>query len=237
MNRIEKICRLADDISRPFSRETRMLDFGCGAGNQVQNLLDLGFDCHGCDLAFKTGPHVESLRADGRVHTLQLEPYRLPFEDNSFDFIYSDQVFEHVLDYGPTLRELRRVLRDDGWSLHIFPSKWRLREAHLGTPFGGALKYKWWTSAWATLGCHRSYPDTLDRKEIIQRDWEYLMTCTNYLSQSEIHRAFQVAGFQIQHLERESLKYSGHRWISHSRKFPGVTRLARLFGAHIFAAW
>ena len=40
---------------------------------------------------------------------------RLPFDDNAFDLIISEQVLEHVMDQVGLLRELHRVLPLIGW--------------------------------------------------------------------------------------------------------------------------
>ena len=45
----------------------------------------------------------------------------LPFRDASSDVIHCSHVLEHVADDHQGLRELRRVLRDDGWALIQVP--------------------------------------------------------------------------------------------------------------------
>jgi SAM-dependent methyltransferase len=238
MNRVEKVVRMARDIGRELRPEALVLDFGCGAGNQVQKFLELGLDCHGCDLEFKPGPHADTLQAAGRLRKIQWDPYRLPFEDRQFDFVLSDQVFEHVQNYPETLAELRRVLRPDGWSLHIFPARWRVFEPHIGTPFGCVIRSEAWVTMWARLGFNRRHPELSgDWRQVAAKDWEYLRTCTNYLSLAEIHRHFRAAGFRVQHLERQALRYSGHRWLSAMRSVPGVAQICHNFGAHVIAAW
>ena len=45
----------------------------------------------------------------------------LSFKDNTFDFVISNQVMEHILDENKFLSELLRVLKPDGYLLLNFP--------------------------------------------------------------------------------------------------------------------
>lgn len=56
----------------------------------------------------------------------------LPHADNSFDFIASFDVLEHVRDVGKTLAECARVLRPGGKILAVFPQFYQPLESHLG---------------------------------------------------------------------------------------------------------
>ena len=50
---------------------------------------------------------------------------QLAFPDDSFDFIFSSLVFEHIDDVPAAVAEVNRVLRPDGtaWiNIHLFPS-------------------------------------------------------------------------------------------------------------------
>jgi len=95
---------------------TRVLDVGCGVGH-----LMLRMARRGCRV---TG--VELIRADLRsarrllgeiwqqVDLIEGDGGRLPFADESFDFVTCTETLEHVADYGLALRELARVLRPGG---------------------------------------------------------------------------------------------------------------------------
>ena len=55
----------------------------------------------------------------------------LPYPDNSFDFIVSYDVFEHVKDLEMVMNECGRVLRPGGVVLAVFPPFFQPLEAHL----------------------------------------------------------------------------------------------------------
>ena len=84
-----------DDLHASPAPGARVLDFGCGSGGTVTELDRLGFDAYGCDISLDSP--TERLR-------LIPQPYRLPFEDEAFDLVVSDQVFEHVMDQRTAFR-------------------------------------------------------------------------------------------------------------------------------------
>jgi SAM-dependent methyltransferase len=101
---------LADAYARPARR---VLDLGCGAGDSVDlfRSLDPGVDWIGADV--ESSPEVAArTRSDATFVTFDGE--RLPFDGESFDFVYCKQVLEHVRRPDPLIREVARVLRPEG---------------------------------------------------------------------------------------------------------------------------
>jgi SAM-dependent methyltransferase len=91
----------------------RVMDLGCGRGDSI----DL-FRRHqpevewiGVDIADSQEVH-QRRRSDATFVTYDGE--RVPFEDASFDLVYSRQVLEHVPDPLGHMREVNRVLRAGG---------------------------------------------------------------------------------------------------------------------------
>jgi len=128
---------VAHVTSLPAADRMRVLDFGCGGGALVRMLRAAGVDCYGADIFYSgavyEGPMLEALRGAGVIRPIG-EGGDMPFEDNSFDLIISDQVFEHVEDLPGVLDQLDRVLKADGRMYHHFPSKEVLREGHIQIP-------------------------------------------------------------------------------------------------------
>lgn len=69
-------------------------------------------------------PNLEYLTGDlyARNTNLELDVTAIDFPDESFDVILCSHVLEHVVDDRQAMRELRRVLRRDGWALINVPS-------------------------------------------------------------------------------------------------------------------
>ncbi|HEY2902748.1 MAG TPA: class I SAM-dependent methyltransferase [Polyangia bacterium] len=61
------------------------------------------------------------------VRRLVCDGTAVPFKGQSFDFIFSSSVLEHVRDRAAVYQEMRRCLRPGGLMLHIMPSRtWKL---------------------------------------------------------------------------------------------------------------
>ncbi|MEV5896955.1 class I SAM-dependent methyltransferase [Nonomuraea fuscirosea] len=92
----------------------RILDAGCGSGPLFAELRDRGAVVTGVDASAgmlelarkRLGPD-----ADLRVADLAAP---LPFPDDTFDDVTASLVLHYLKDWGPTLAELRRVLKPGG---------------------------------------------------------------------------------------------------------------------------
>jgi len=104
-----------------LDQKSVILDFGCGSGAAVQEFRENGYQTFGCDIKFKADEKVDldSMKKRGFIRLIDLTPYKLPFQDNTFDFIFSDDVFEHVRNYRETNSELARILKPDGLCFKI----------------------------------------------------------------------------------------------------------------------
>ena len=130
--KIKKLIELLKLLNVPQKQELLFLDFGCGSGDKVKFLRENNYNIVGCDIEFKSGEFTNQLEEQNIIQKISMNPYRLPYPPNHFDFVLSDQVFEHVLDYNEALNELARVAKNGSQSLHIFPSKWKFFEPHTG---------------------------------------------------------------------------------------------------------
>jgi len=165
-----------------------VLDLGCGAGSIVKRYSELGYEAFGCDLAFKTGPDTERLQSNGLIRLIERASYRLPFADDSFDLVVSDEVFEHVQNYDETLSEIHRVLKPEGVSLHFFPSRYTPIEPHVHVPLATIIQQRWWLAIWAFLGVRAPLQKGMSVREITAANHVYLINNTNYLRRSTIER-------------------------------------------------
>ncbi|MFE7191714.1 class I SAM-dependent methyltransferase [Kitasatospora sp. NPDC057541] len=103
------ILALAGDVTG-----RRILDAGCGSGALSAELRERGAVVSGID---SSAGMLELARRrlgeDADLHVGDLGD-RLPFEDGAFDDVVASLVLHYLEDWGPTLAEMRRVLRPGG---------------------------------------------------------------------------------------------------------------------------
>jgi ubiquinone/menaquinone biosynthesis C-methylase UbiE len=96
----------------------RVLDAGCGPGTITLGLARAVRPGHvtGIDLedTQSVGAREEAEREGLNVDFRKASIYELPFENESFDAVFSHAVFTHLSDPVATLIELRRVLKPGG---------------------------------------------------------------------------------------------------------------------------
>jgi ubiquinone/menaquinone biosynthesis C-methylase UbiE len=120
---------------RPFLRYLspkpgkKLLDVACGTGLFLKLAGDLGLETYGLDLsetavriAGKAVPHAKIRVGNGEA---------LPFEDKQFDYVSNIGSLEHYLDQAKGIKEMIRVLKDDGKMLIVLPNSFW--EMHKGT--------------------------------------------------------------------------------------------------------
>jgi SAM-dependent methyltransferase len=97
-------------------RGKRMLEVGVGAGTDHLQWARAGCECHGVDL---TAAAIETTRARLALYGLQsqlqrVDAERLPFDDASFDLVYSWGVIHHSERPERIVAEIARVLKPGG---------------------------------------------------------------------------------------------------------------------------
>ena len=100
-----------------FKEGMRMLEPGCGRGEFLKNFKDLGLDVVGVDTSPEAIAFVDGLD----IKLCDIENEKLPFDDNTFDVIYSKSFIEHLYYPEKYLEEAYRVLKPKGMLLTLVP--------------------------------------------------------------------------------------------------------------------
>lgn len=100
-----------------FEKEKRgkVLDIGCGNGDYAYNLNKMGFDVLAGDM------DVDRFRYKDQIKFQKCNiTEKLPFTDNSFDFVLLAEVIEHLRNPYDVIKELNRILKPGG-AYSIYP--------------------------------------------------------------------------------------------------------------------
>ena len=236
---------MLEDLGTTHNPYSRILDFGCGEGWVVYQLRARGLQAFGADLVNRYENVQKICRDKGCIKpeedifaTIDPMNYRIPFADNTFDIVISDQVFEHVQNWPQALAEIKRVLKPDGASLHDFPSRYRPIEAHVLIPFAGIFQNRMYIAFWSFLGIRNSFQKQLGWKEVADLNFEYLTTQTRYLRKQEIQKAVMAKFGNIYFVEDFFIKHHFgriRRYLSFlSQKLPFVAVLFSTLHTRVF---
>lgn len=180
-----------------LTRESRILDFGCGDGRHVYEYRDAGFNAYGFDI--RPAP-MYRCPADEQYFRFALtgKPmnvsdflidqawYLIPFEAEFFDFVFSSETMEHVQDHELVFRETARVLKKGGVAIHTFPARYVPVEPHIFVPFGGVIHHFLWFFLWACLGIRNEFQRHMGPVECARDNARYARTGLNYMKVKEI---------------------------------------------------
>lgn len=107
-----------NEFDLDFPKGKKALDAGCGGGRYTVALKKIGFDeVTGLDIS-KEGVQTAKQRAEKSgtqgVNFVQGSTLEIPFENQEFDFVFSNGVLHHTKDLKGGLKEVLRVLKSGG---------------------------------------------------------------------------------------------------------------------------
>lgn len=118
-------------LIQKHAKGSTALDYGCGAGRSTRFLKNLGLDVAGVDINQDMLAQAVSRDKSTRYHHIQSE--QVPFENESFDIVFSSFVFLEIStkkEIEKIFREMMRVLKNDGViivitsSMEVYKGNW-----------------------------------------------------------------------------------------------------------------
>jgi SAM-dependent methyltransferase len=228
-------------ISEHFPLGATMLEIGGGTGYQAKQLSDRGFSVSSIDVS-------NSNYRDKQVFPVQTYDGKIfPFKENTFDLVFSSNVLEHVLDLDQLHQEVRRVLKPDGYCVHVIPtSVWRfwtsftnyvelvqrlglllpalipesMNPREVFRPFRVAKR------AWELLRYYAIPPRHGEIGNVVSELWTF--SARHWL------RHFTAQQFEILSQEPLGLFYTGHMVLGARWSIPSRQRTAKLLGSSCF---
>jgi SAM-dependent methyltransferase len=201
----------------------RVLDIGCGNGLlliYLQELLEkyhpalrvelYGFDVTDSKVQFdgffrSTVEGLNQRRPDihweSRLKIISSQD-TWPYDDGFFDIAVSNQVGEHVSNHDWFFGQIHRVLRSDGFSIHLFPLKNYIVEGHMFLPF--VHYFSQWNSkrvyikimSLLRIGRWKKMADKVSVDNFAESFADFLTYYCNYLSKEELLKKCKAAGFR-----------------------------------------
>jgi len=204
----------------------RVLDFGCSAGRMIRWLIknDQEWEVWGADIAAENIRWCQENLSPPLNFFCNTTVPHLPFEDGSFDFIYSRSVFSHI---SPELAdawflELRRILSPEGHlyatvldnkSIEILKNNPTFRSARLAKMLAKEGKLLSSHPAFAILGLHSTIIYDIDYLQS-KLDRIFEIVSLNQACPENLSPAEQILhGFQTGILLRKGQKNSGTKHI------------------------
>lgn len=192
----------------------RLLELGGNDGFQARILADGGWTVDSIDVPDRTkrsSPHFPVQDYDG---------HRLPFDDQTFDCVFSSNVLEHIPHLAEILAETRRVLRSGGIAVHLLPSPaWRFWTIASHYPYlVSRLSAKLFSAARPPDTTSAASTRTGAAKSILLRaagllphgEYPNAVAELYYFSRSRWQREFRGSGFEIVSCASGNLFYTGH---------------------------
>lgn len=230
---------LLEKLGQPLDKDSDILDFGCGKGESVLAIEELGFNnVRGYEIRERL---VDMSEKDEKAKFSFNVPgnYILPYPDNSFDLIISDQVMEHVVDQAIAFKEIYRVLKPGASAIHIIPSKYDPIEPHIKVPFGGIVQSHYWFKLWAALGIRNPAQKGTSASEVALENTLYCASGLRYFGNSTYLALWKNIGFDARFVTKEFLQSSASKrnqmlgkWTAY---FPPLIWLIHTM--HVRIAW
>lgn len=144
-------------------KQSFILDYGCGGGQTVVYLHLMGFEnIYGIDISPQdVNNKLLGLLGVKEDRFFSYDGTAMPFADNRFDFVFSEQVLEHVHDIESYYREASRVLKPGGGAYFSFPHRLMPYDSHGRTWFVHMLPRPMTFFFYRVLGRDTEYLDRI----------------------------------------------------------------------------
>lgn len=208
--KFERILKYIEILRKKLRLEREefiILDWGCGRGENVIWLKDMGYNAFGVDINsnyIKNSHYL--LKKKGYIKSiLNLidNNGKTKFSDEQFHFIFSKQVFEHINNLKSVISEISRITKKNCLSYHTFPAKRRLIEGHLKMPLVNQIKnyeiIKLIIYFFVKLGIEPKWKELKDYnlKQKVDVYLQYLQNHVYFRSYEEISNFFCKFNFKV----------------------------------------
>ncbi|HNU81236.1 MAG TPA: class I SAM-dependent methyltransferase [Candidatus Paceibacterota bacterium] len=106
------------DVTRPIlyslvtKKKGKLLDLGCGYGEDLVHFQKEDFEVYGIDVSKEMVKEAEKKSQGAKVSVSSFE--KLPYDEETFDIIFSRYALQHSDKITPIFKEVSRVLKKGG---------------------------------------------------------------------------------------------------------------------------
>jgi len=212
-----------------FPNGAHILEIGAGTGQQARELNRRGFDVTAVEIA------SSNYAADRVFPIIDYDGTHLPFDNASFDVVFSSNALEHVRDLPATHAEICRVLKPNGICIHILPTHgWRFWSMLTSFPGAAVMVFRAvrgrapWRDAIRHAGAALIQPAHGERGHAFTELWTFRPAWWRH--------HFADNGFVVVRDEPMGLFYTGDLLFGDRLSFSTRARLANWLGSacHVF---
>jgi len=131
----KKIKSVIEDYFSGNVSELSLLDVGCSNGYMTKIFSENVGRAVGTDIDDKALNYAKENFASDKLSFKKDDSMNMGFEDNSFDIVTCNQVYEHVPDSKILMKEIYRVLKPGGICYFACSNRLRVIEDHYQLPF------------------------------------------------------------------------------------------------------
>lgn len=218
-----------------FKPGARILEIGAGTGQQAAEIARHGFAVEAIEIG---GSNYSGVRV---FPITEYDGTNIPFPNASFDIVFSSNVLEHVPHLAQLNRDIIRVLKPDGYCVHVMPTpSWRFWTTLTSIPAAFEYLLSRIGKAGPASGLSSSGPGGIGQQ--LRRHFGRHGERGNALSEFWMfrpawwRRVFCADGFEIVRDEPVGIYYSGNTMLGTRLSIERRQRLAALLGSsgHIY---
>ena len=177
-----------------------ILDLGSGDGNFLVAAAKKGARAVGLEL---NQEYIDKSNKLAEIENVNIDVVqglaeKMPFIDNSFDFINISEVIEHVDDPGALLKEVYRVLKPSGQAYISVPNRFSFRDQHFHLYFINWLPRFTSDIFISIFGKHKDYSD---QSAGLQR-----LKDMHYYTYGQMNKLAKSFGFTVKDIREEKIK-------------------------------
>jgi SAM-dependent methyltransferase len=224
-----------EQVERLFRPGAQVLEIGAGTGQQAAEIARHGFEVKAIEVGSSNYSGIRMFPI------IEYDGAHIPFPDASFDVVFSSNVLEHVPHLSELNRDIRRVLKPDGYCVHVMPTpSWRLWTTLTSIP--AAIEYLLFRGGRAAPVSGLSHSGSGGIGQQLRRHFGRHGERGNVLSEFWLfrpawwRRTFAADGFEVVRDEPVGIYYSGNTMLGARLSIERRKSLAGLLGSagHIY---